>query len=345
MQLEAIYYAAPAPTSMRSLTLLGLVFDRIIFPGVHIPMEGVDKQGVLREVARLRGLGIRDVDDASMINCMLCAANCEFLKDFCCFSGRPGVMGVLEAGAEEFAKTLEQSVWGAPQGGFVPSYTFGFAKALPGDGTISVNGPCSFAYPANAFLASVRSGTVLINDNPELPVPACGSLAPRSDAKHLSTILALETVKLLLPTFREMSFEELAEFRAETRDLVRPFRNAMLRLSKELNAAILSSSSLKDITREAKFLAETTVLPELDDLRAELSRPMRPWYRRIVALAQQAPELVGAFATMPLNLAVAKLLGTVAGALADIQDERLEKDGIAKRGGFHYLLRMDAIAR
>ncbi|RIK75187.1 MAG: hypothetical protein DCC68_21600 [Planctomycetota bacterium] len=155
----------------------------------------------------------------------------------------------------------------------------------------------------------------------------------------------METVKLLLPTFREMSFEELAEFRAETRDLVRPFRNAMLRLSKELNAAILSSSSLKDITREAKFLAETTVLPELDDLRAELSRPMRPWYRRIVALAQQAPELVGAFATMPLNLAVAKLLGTVAGALADIQDERLEKDGIAKRGGFHYLLRMDAIAR
>jgi hypothetical protein len=57
----------------------------------------------------------------------------------------------------------------------------------------------------------------------------------------------------VLPNIRPLSLPELAAFRTETKDLVQPFRQAMLRLSKDLNAAILSDASLSDVKREARF--------------------------------------------------------------------------------------------
>ena len=55
--------------------------------------------------------------------------------------------------------------------------------------------------------------------------------------------------------------------------------------------------------------------------------------------------MAGAFATMPLNLAVATGLAKTLGILADIRDSQLEREGIAKRGGFHYLLKIDKLGR
>jgi hypothetical protein len=77
-----------------------------------------------------------------------------------------------------------------------------------------------------------------------------------------------------------VSFDDVAELRAETHDDVRPFRRAMLRLSKELDAAIRANTSTAEIQKAARFLVETTVMPELQELREELEAPQRAWYRR-----------------------------------------------------------------
>jgi hypothetical protein len=182
-----------------------------------------------------------------------------------------------------------------------------------------------------------------VNDNPNLPIPSVGGADLKANAKQLSTMMAIESVKFVLPNLRPLSLAELAAFRAETKDLVQPFRQAMLRLSKDLNAAILSDASLSDVQKEARFIVETTVAPELEQLKAELARPSRPWYRRVVDLTTALPEIVGGFATLPTEIAVAKALAKATKILANIRDDQLEREGIGKRGGFHYLLRMERL--
>ena len=42
LKLEAIYFSAPIPRNPAVLTVLGAVFDKVYFPGVHLPTEGFD---------------------------------------------------------------------------------------------------------------------------------------------------------------------------------------------------------------------------------------------------------------------------------------------------------------
>ena len=352
MQMEAVYYSAPAPRSLRALTLLGLVFDRLIFPTVYVPDGDVDLDATAKELERIRGLPRRStishahtLNGIYMENLMVLALNAEHLRDFCVFTGECswGRAGVMEPGAKELAFELERAIYGPPPKNFIPMVSEGFAKGLPGGQKAAINGPSWITYPANALLYASRNGYVLVNDNPNLPILNIGSADLKANAKQLATIMALESVKFILPNIRPMSIPELAAFRAETNDLVQPFRQAMLRLSKDLNAAILSDAALSDVQKEARFIVETTVAPELEQLKADLARPSQPWYRRVVDLATAMPEIVGAFATLPTEIAVAKALAKATKILANIRDDQLERQGIGKRGGFHYLLRMEQL--
>lgn len=37
LKLEAVYLTGPAPRNLGVLTVLGAVFDKVYFPGVHMP--------------------------------------------------------------------------------------------------------------------------------------------------------------------------------------------------------------------------------------------------------------------------------------------------------------------
>jgi len=344
--MEAVYYAAPAPTSLRALTLLGLVFDRLIFPDVYVPDGGIDLDATAKEFERIRALpGRPSISTINMLNLMFLALNAEHLKDFCVFTGRPDSLGPTEPGARELSLDLEQAIFGPPPENFTPMPMDWFAKGLPGGRgpEASIRGPEWIAYPANALLYANRNGCVLVNDNPNLPMPGIGGADVKANAKQLATLMALESVNFVLPNIRPLSFAELAEFRAETKDLVQPFRLAMLQLSKELNGAIQSDASLSEVKKEARFIAETTVAPELERLKAELARPSKPWYRWAVDLVTPLPVIVGAFATMPTDIAIAIAMAKVAKFLAKVRDSQLEHEGIGKRGGFHYLLRIERL--
>jgi len=341
-QFDAVYYSGPSPSSLRSLTLLGLVFDRVIFPDVYIPQIGVDIEGAARDVEQLRrkfadGLQAGP-DDVHMLNLMTLALNVEHVKDFCVFTGNPGGLGVRGSEVHRLTHELELAIFGPPPPNVVRSVSLGFSRGLPGNADAGINSPSWISYPANALLYAGQQGAILVNDNPRLPVLAVG--APfKANAKMLATIMALESVEFALPDMAARSLPELAEFRSETKELVKPFRRAMLRLSKDLNAAILSDATLDDVRREAKFIVETTVAPALEDLKADLNRPARPWHRRAADAVKGIPELAGAFALLP-TLALAKALSTAMMLLADLRDDQLQKEGLAKRGGFHFLLKV-----
>jgi len=144
---------------------------------------------------------------------------------------------------------LEELIFGPPPPGFTPTPPMGFAKGLPGEKEAGVNGPSWISYPANALVYSVKNELLLLNDNPMLPVPALGNVSPENNAKMLSVILAIESVKMVLPKLKALTPQEIMEFREQTREYVRPFRLGMLRLSKDLNSAIRSDMDLGEVQK------------------------------------------------------------------------------------------------
>ncbi len=341
MDFSAVYYSSPVPTSLSSLALLSLIFDKLIFPGVHMPSTGVDVEATLKEINRIRGLGKPGADDVDLLNCMVYAVNMKHISEFCTFTAQPNEFGELLPGAKELMAALDEQVYGPPRDGFIPIPVAGHLKSLPGDGDPAVIYPSWLGYPANAYVYARAQGHVLINDNPALPVLGFGAATMKGDATALATVLALESARMVLPSIKPVTFEEIGQFRAETNDLAKAFRREMIRMSRDLNAMIQSETPLADIRKEARFLVDTTVGPALEELRAQISKPSRPWYKRIVSVAKDLPELIASFATLPPNLVVAKVLAKVCEVLADVRDEQLEAEGKAKRCAFHYLLRVE----
>ena len=250
-------------------------------------------------------------------------------------------MESFEPRVHELVDDLEAMVFGPRPEGEIPVHTGPWVKGLPGDdpAKCQVSAPDTITYPANALLYAIRNGLPLINDVPGLPVPGVPGGA-KGNARLLAAILAMETIALVLPTIKPLTPEALKDFREELAPHVKPFRLAMLRLTKELNTGIASGATSEGIQRQAKFLAETDVYPKLAELDAVIQSPKKHWYRRGVDLAKDAPELAANFATMPMNLAIAKLLAKIAGTLADVRDEQSSTEEKIAKSGLYYLLKL-----
>jgi len=342
---DAVYYAQQVPASAEVLTFLSFLFDRVYFPGVYMPDVQLDEMALTREIERIQRLRLsRTIEDYQMLQCMSFANHVKHIRDFCIFTGLPGTAGMLEQGAQDLTMQLEQLVFGPPGPDFFPTPSLGFNRGLPGatkhDFRAQVNAPSWLSYPANALVFAGKHGLPLINDNPSLPVPGLPGVDATANAKLLATILSIESVHLAIPKLKALSPQEISEFREQTAQYVKPFRWAMLRLAKDLNAAIKSDMTLAEVQKHAQFIVETTVFPELQELEKVMHDPGKPWYRRAVDLAKSAPELVAGFSTMPLGLAFAKVFAKVAESLADLRDEQLEKERKLGRAGLHYLLKL-----
>jgi len=337
--LEAVYYSQQVPSSPHSLTVLGLVFDRIYFPGVYIPSSGFDPEQTNAEIKRIQNSGRPlDLEGAQLLECMSFALHKKHVEDFCIFTATgKDTFGLIEKETPEIARELASMIYGPPPPGFTPTIDSGHAKLMPGSKSEAIRYPGWLYYPANALVFAAKKRLPLINDNASLPVPGLGGASPKDNAKLLATILTIESIKLTLPELPVLMPEELAEFRAETREAVKPFRRAILKLAKELNAEIHSDAKLADVQASARFLAETSVVPAMEDLRGAINSSGKPWHKRAVKLV---PALVGAFFGMPTSTVVAQALGAILGELYDWNDERREKEQRMKRGEFHFLLQM-----
>ena len=250
----------------------------------------------------------------------------------------------LEPGAHQVVDTLEEMVFGLRPEGIIPTYTSPWVKGLPGDDEAKclIIAPDTITYPANALLFAMRKQLPLINDVPWMPIPGIPGEA-KGNAKLLATILAMESVALVLPKIKPLTPEALKDFREELSPHVRPFRLAMLRLTKELNAAIEHGATFPEVQKQAKFLIHTDVFPKLADLDAVIQNPKKHWYRKAVDLAKEAPELAANFAKYRTPVALAKLLARFAETLRDVRDEQLSTEDQIARSGLYYLLKVKGI--
>jgi hypothetical protein len=58
------------PRNLGVLTVLGAVFDKVYFPGVHMPKSGYDPKDVEKEILRLEGLQDRSHDTQLLMGAM-----------------------------------------------------------------------------------------------------------------------------------------------------------------------------------------------------------------------------------------------------------------------------------
>ncbi len=69
-KLEAVFYTSPIPHNLGILTFLGLVFDRVHFPNVCLPVDGFDPDEVVQEIERIEKLDLHDYD-TWLLNCQI----------------------------------------------------------------------------------------------------------------------------------------------------------------------------------------------------------------------------------------------------------------------------------
>src|SRR5262249_41236339 len=135
LKLEAIYFSAPIPRNPAVLTVLGAVFDKVYFPGVHLPMEGFDVSELDKEIARLESLapGGHDYDRELLIGVLKLTKHAKTLEGFCVFDADPDDLFARKSPVPAgMVEAIYEAIHGPQPPGFTPSFDTAHAKGLPG---------------------------------------------------------------------------------------------------------------------------------------------------------------------------------------------------------------------
>jgi hypothetical protein len=341
LKLDVVYYSAPIPRNLAVLTVLGAVFDTVYFPGVYLPKDGFDAADLDREIARLEALPIaRDYETSLLIGALKLAKHAKDLSGFCEFTGsrdNPFLTNV-DIPARMVTDVFE-AMHGPVSAGFVPTLRTNHHKALKG-GDEHITYPGDYHYLAGAIIDSARRGLPLLNDLPGVPIPGIEDTTPVDKAKILSSIIAIECTRLVLPETPVLRPGDIMEFREANRALLRGFRRSMLRYAADLNGKI-AGLSVEDFREKTRFFIETEIVPAMDELRGTMNDPTRPWFKRAVDAAKVFPSVAGAFLAGGPAAAVAMAITKSAEQFFIEVAAHGDKKEALKRSGLYYLLKLE----
>jgi len=339
LKLEAVYLSAPIPRNLAVLTVMGAIFDKVHFPGVYLPKDGFDIQGLDKEIARLIALPNADYDRQLLIGVLSLTKHAKTLAGFCEFTADPDdIFGTKSEPPQQLVQAIHDAIHGPPRKGFTPMFESGHSKGLPG-GDETVNYPGDYHYLARAIIQSGKTGIPLLNDIPGLKLPGMLDIAPQDDAKLLAGILAVECTRIALPPTPLLRPEDIMEFREANAALLRGFRRSMLRYAADLNNKI-KDISWAEFEAKTKFFVETQIVPSMDELNATMNDPARPWHRKALDAIKIIPQVSGAFLAGGPTAALTKAITATAAQFFVEVAAKGDKEEALKRSGLTYLLRL-----
>jgi hypothetical protein len=327
------------PPDSATLITLCFLFDKIHFPGVYLPKGDYDKELLQREIDRLAALTPKDGGTERLIGML------RFLEY------RLPLDGILEypssrealfqLGNDKSHSKLAHAIYDVhfrPRPNWEPTFETGHTKGLPGsDEAIVYEG--NFYYQATAITYAAERQLPLLDDGSSWALPF--SARYKDDAQSLATLLAAESVGLVMPDLPLMTAQELVDFRIENVKELKNFRSSMLRYAKALNAQIADDPSADEVRRKTEFFVKTEIAPALHDLKRDLDNPNRPWHKRVT----EGFKIVSA---VGLNFLTGGLVGQTAAegvknAMLSELEGKGDKQEAAKHNGLYYLLRARAI--
>jgi hypothetical protein len=130
----------------------------------------------------------------------------------------------------------------------------------------------------------IQNGSVPLTDIADSPVPV--SMLEKIDLKRFAQLqasaLAIQSLKIALPPFKEISDEEILEARDKLKEQLVSLRIAMLTLAPSIRHGIENNVTLSNIHKEARYVVDTRINPSLQELRKKLELEKGRFWRRLI---------------------------------------------------------------
>ncbi|MEW6411663.1 MAG: hypothetical protein AB1483_04215 [Candidatus Zixiibacteriota bacterium] len=220
-----------------------------------------------------------------------------------------------------------------------------FRRQFPSLEEVELDKIWDFHVTGMALKCCVVEGAVPVTDKVDAPLPlsVLTQVDIRRAAAFQASALAVQSLELILPAFATLSSQDILETRESLRDQLTPFRAAMLALAPKVRSAIDSDAPPAEIYREAKYIAETDILPRLEELKRRLvfERGAR-WRRLIGKVGSHLPSITLKWFTgggISAAIDAAKVGGSIA---AQAFDDDLSTRKLLSNVGLGYLVSLDA---
>ena len=189
-----------------------------------------------------------------------------------------------------------------------------------------------------------REGAIPVTDKADVPLPM--SVLAQCDLKYAAGIqasaLAIQSVSLFLPAFATLNSHDILEVREVLRDQLAPFRAAMFALAPKVRAGIDANAPLDQIYKEAKYIAETDVIPRLAELKRRLAMERGAFWRKVI---QKVGGHLPAIALKWVSGAGVSAAMDAAGIGSGIATQAIDNDILARNllsnGGLGYLVNLE----
>jgi len=268
--MDIIYYPYPVPVNRYTISVLGILFDHVFLPGVYLPKNHINIRDLEDEDKRLTMIQKSHPKTYGQIM----IAFIRFLKEYQDLNGifvgtvKSNGGELLEKESMDFAKHLEQAIYGVPPEGFTPLINQGVYFDVGGG---NINSPDWITYPANAYVYSLKTQTPLFTDNLDFPLPE--RVEHHSDVETLASYLAMSTLTINLPRIKPLNSTEIIEVRIKMRDDIIAFKSAMVEYVDRFRQLIGDNPSLIKLQREADYISQSVIQPKINDLVRRLETP------------------------------------------------------------------------
>jgi hypothetical protein len=287
--MEIVYYPYPVPTNRYTITVLGILFDRVLLPGLYMPNK-VDNKLLRDEFSRISSIDeTRGHTPESLIylSCLRFLEEYQSLKDVFVPTGKEGYMGIVEEETQKVAEELEQVIYGPPPANFTPTITDGFNFGL---GSGQINGPSWITYPANAYVVANKSNLPLFSDKQEFPFPS--NMPHNANAELLASYLAISSLMLVMPRIKPLKAEQIFDVRNKLKEQISDLHTVTLSMTDKLRQLVGEEPSLDKLGREANYLAQTFVKPKIETLTKRIETPGEIIKGELIDFTIEAPELL-----------------------------------------------------
>lgn len=186
-----------------------------------------------------------------------------------------------------------------------------------------------------------QQNAVPVTDRQDSPLPV--SFLPDFNLKRAANLqagaIAIQSLDLALPSFSGLESNDIMRARELLKDHLVPFRSAMMALSPKIRAGLDSDSSIHEVFNEARYLAQTNVVPQLEALKLRLKKESGVFWRKILQKGGKCiPRIALKWITTGGLTAATDAIETGSDiALQSIDREKLRSD-MLMNGGLGYLV-------
>lgn len=115
----------------------------------------------------------------------------------------------------------------------------------------------------------------------------------------------------------------------------------MLELCEYLNSSITSETNMKETLKEARFIVDVKVYPEIVKLEEYIKNKSKNWFKRLIFdIGVSVPEISANFITMPPNFDLVASLSKVGAVFIQSLFNIYEDKRSLVKNGFYYLLKL-----